>query len=93
MLDSNTPCPREYVSYRTNHNPQLGSHGGSLVYMGRDVPHVPINLNTELEAVAVCVDLNRKYTICSLYLTKQPSDKRRYDRPHKPAPLTISYPR
>ena len=68
MLNANTPCPREYVQYRTPYNPDIGSHGGCLMYIRCDVPQIPINLNTPLQAIATQIVLNRKYTVCSLYL-------------------------
>ena len=68
MLDINTPCPREFTAYRTPFNPQVGSHGGSLLYVRHDVPQIPLTLHTNLHAVGMQVDLTRKYTICSLYL-------------------------
>ena len=68
MLDSNTPCPREYVSYRTPYNPQIRSHGGSLIYVRHDIPQVSLSLATSLEATAVQVETSRRYTVCSLYL-------------------------
>ena len=68
MIDINTPCPREYVAYRTPYNPLRGSHGGSLIYTRRDIPQTPLNLITPLEATAVQIETSRKYTVCSLYL-------------------------
>ena len=69
MLDVNTPCPREYVSYRTAYDHDRGSHGGCIVYVRRDIAHIPIKINSTLEAVAVQVDIGRKYAICSIYLS------------------------
>ena len=77
MLGNNTPCPREYLSYRTNHDPGIGSHGGCLVYIRRDVPQIPFSLNTPLLAIAVQVSLSRRYTLCSLYLP--PNDPVSYE--------------
>ena len=68
MIDINTPCPREYVAYRTPYNPQRGSHGGSLIYVRRDIPQTPLDLITPLEATAVQIETSRRYTVCSLYL-------------------------
>ena len=68
MLDNNTPCPREYISHRTPYSPEIGSHGGCLIYVRQDQSYIPINLDSNLQATAVQVDLGRKYTICSLYL-------------------------
>ena len=66
MLGNTTPCPREYVSYRTEYDPEIGSHGGCLIYIRRDTPNTHISLNTPLQAVAARVDLARKYSLCSL---------------------------
>ena len=46
----------------------LGHHGvAMLVHNSR--PHYPFTLQTNLQAVAVHVQLKRKYTICSLHLS------------------------
>ena len=68
MLGNNTPCPRDYINYRTNYDPDAGSHGGCLIYIRRDIPQIPFSLNTPLLAIAVQIDLLRRYTLCSLYL-------------------------
>ena len=68
MLNVNTPCPSEYVHYRTSFNGDVGSHGGSLICVRRDIPHSHYLLNTSLQAVAVQFNIRRKYTVCSLYL-------------------------
>ena len=77
MLDQNTPCPRGYKSYRTPFNPAVGCHGGSLLYVRHDIPQVVVELRTSLQAVAVVVDIGRRYTICSIYLP--PNDDISYD--------------
>ena len=68
MLDQNTPCPREYCYYRTPHNPAVRSHGGCLLYVRHDIPQISVDLQTDLQAVAVKIDIGRTYTICSIYL-------------------------
>ena len=68
MLGNNTPCPREYKYHRTKYDPEIGSHGGCIIYTRYDVPHIPLSLTTPLQAVAVQMDVERRYTICSLYL-------------------------
>lgn len=68
MLDINTPCPREYISFRTSYNPAVGSRHGCILYVRRDVSHIPITLNSPLQAVAVQVKAKKLYTVCSLYL-------------------------
>ena len=68
MLNDHTPCPSEYVHYRTSFDADIGSHGGSLIYVHRYFPHSHYPLNTSLQAVAVQFNIRRKYTVCSLYL-------------------------
>ena len=41
MGNTNVPCPKEYVIYRSPYNPNRGSHGGVLVYVRHDIPHKP----------------------------------------------------
>ena len=73
MLGNNhPPCPRNYVCYHSEYDPVRGSHGGCAIYVRYDVAHSVIDLQTSLQAVAVQLHLERKYTICSLYLP--PSD-------------------
>ena len=67
-LGSTTPCPREYICYRTQYDPVVGHHGGSLMYIRRDVPQMSFALQSSLQATAVQVDLARRYTICTIYL-------------------------
>ena len=47
----------------------MGSHGGSLIYISC-VSYTSIQLITNLDAVAVQLNLNRRYIICSLYLSR-----------------------
>ena len=62
------PCPTEYVKYDIPHDPNRGSHGGVLLYVRHDIPQKSFTLQSPLQAVAVQLYLQRKYTICSLYL-------------------------
>ena len=57
------------MSHRTPYNPIVGTYGGCVIYVRRDIPHVPLTLTTQLEAVAIQVDLGMRYTVCSLYLS------------------------
>ena len=65
----NTPCPREYTYHRTEYDPEIGSHGGSMIYVRRDVPCNKMDINSILQVVAIQVELNRNILLCSLYLT------------------------
>ena len=77
MLNVNTPCPREYSSYRTKYDPEIGSNGGCLIYVRNDIPQIPLILNTSLQSVAVQIAVQRKYTLCSIYLP--PNDHVSYE--------------
>ena len=66
------PCPRNYVCYHSEYDPVRGHHGGCAIYVRYDVAHLVIDTQTSLQAVVVQLHLERKYTICSLYLP--PSD-------------------
>ena len=68
MLDVNTPCPKEYSSFRTAYDPIIGSRHGCILYIRRDIPHIPLTLNSPLQAVAVQIKAKKLYTVCSLYL-------------------------
>ena len=53
MLNDSTPCPSECIHNRTSFDADVGSHGGSLIYVRRDIHHSHYSLNTSLQAVAV----------------------------------------
>ena len=42
--------------------------GGSSVFIKNSIPHKEIDLNTQLQAVAVSISLHKTITLCSLYL-------------------------
>ena len=62
------PCPKEYLAYQSPQNLNLGVHGGALIYVRHDTPHNQHHLQSPIQAVAVQLYLQRKYTVCSLYL-------------------------
>ena len=62
------PCPRNYVCYHSEYDPARGRHGGCAIYVRSDVAHSVIDIQTALQAVGVQLHLERKYTICSIYL-------------------------
>ena len=68
MGNSKIPCPKDYLYYHTSYNPNIGHHGGALLYIRHDIPHVKLQLQSELQAVAVQIHLDRIYTVCSIYL-------------------------
>ena len=69
MLGLNkTLCPPDYVFYHIDYDEERNNHGGSALLLRRDVAHINISLQTNLQAIAVQMFSKRKYTICSIYL-------------------------
>ena len=69
MLGLNkTLCPRDYVFYHIDYDEERNNNGGSALLLRRDVAHMKIALQTNLQAIAVQIFTKRKYTICSIYL-------------------------
>ena len=67
MDNTTVPCPKEYVVYHSPYNPDVENHG-ALIYVRHDTPHNSFSLQSPLQATAVQIHLQRKYTIVSLYL-------------------------
>ena len=44
-----------------------GWHGGVALYIHSDIPHRTIELSTDIQAVAVEVHINFKFTVCNVY--------------------------
>ena len=57
---------KNFQHYFSNQGPTL--HGGAAIFIKNNIPHNYIELNTNLHAVAINIQLDRKYTICSIYL-------------------------
>ena len=68
MGNTTIPCPKEYICHHTTYDPNVGHHGGALIYIRHDIPHTKLQLQSRLQSVAVQCFLERKYTICSVYL-------------------------
>lgn len=74
--DSNHPSPPGYCGFYSHTLAGQGHHGGTAIFVRSDVPFIPVQLNTPLQAVAVKIFINRFYTLCSLYLPPgDPVDK------------------
>ena len=56
-----------YTSYHKVDNSHDRASGGSSVLIRNDIIHSPVNLNTNLQAVAVKITLSFVFTICSIY--------------------------
>ena len=56
-----------YTSYHKVDNSHDRASGGSSVLIRNSIIHSPVNLNTNLQAVAVKITLSFVFTICSIY--------------------------
>ena len=61
------PIPTGYSVY-TSSRLNMG-RGGAAVLIKHSVPLTKINIQTDLQAVAVKISIPKKYTICSIYLS------------------------
>lgn len=57
-----------YEIYNSPPPPGDHSHGGAAVIVNKSLQHSPITLDSNLQAVAISVILEKSVTICSLYL-------------------------
>ena len=69
MIGANQyPSPPGYNTFYSNPIPGQGHHGGTAIMVRSDVPYTTLQLNTNLQAVAVKLFLKRTYAVCSIYL-------------------------
>lgn len=67
-LETDPPyVPRGFSMYNINRI-NSGPHGGSAILVRDEIPHIKLNLVTTLQAVAIKIQLDQLYTICSIYL-------------------------
>ena len=64
--DTETPHPKDYLSYSTDFDPTRGHNGGCAVFVRYDVAHTRICLQTPLQAVAVQIYIKKKYNHTSV---------------------------
>ena len=62
----NLKIPRYNLVYKDGHF-NRSPHGGVAIYIHSDVPYKEIELNTPLQAVAVEVQTNIRFSICNIY--------------------------
>ena len=69
LANSETTIPfRQYSTYN-KYGPSEGrSSGGVATMISHKTPHQHLDLDTELQAVAVTVTLHRVLTICNVYI-------------------------
>ena len=62
------PKLNKYNGYYKNVDSQTISHGGVCSFVHEDIHSIPINLNTDLQAVAFQISYPFEHVICNLYL-------------------------
>ena len=67
LSDDNIYSPRNFTAHLKRR--QDGApHGGVAILVRKELPSTNLHLNTNLQAVAIRLQLDKLYTICSLYL-------------------------
>ena len=66
-ITNNTIDFRKYVSY-TYAEAIDGRATGGVSVMVKKTPHRQVNLNTDLQAVAVSLSMHKTVTLCSMYI-------------------------
>ena len=66
--DSSPSSPPGYRVFYSVPLAGQGHHGGTAILVRADVPFVPLQIHSPLQAVAVKLYLDRFYSFCSLYL-------------------------
>ena len=60
--------PSQYTAYQSPTVRQDGHERGAAILVNNQIFHQRIQLNTNLQAVAIKISLDKLYNICSLYL-------------------------
>lgn len=68
LKDSDNIALRNYTSYSSFSVNNGRAAGGVSVIVNNNAPHSKINLNSNLQAVAVSITLHRVITFCSIYI-------------------------
>lgn len=72
MLGDLTPRPPSgYLLHTDFNNPTPGN--GLATLIRNDIPHIKLNIRTNLQATAFKISLDKQYTICNLYI--KPHDR------------------
>ena len=59
---------KNYTMYNYITDANQKASGGTYILIKSDTPHRPIDINSNLQAIAVNVMLSKPITICSIYL-------------------------
>ena len=79
LSEDSTYCPRNFtihVKRRQDDQP----HGGVAILVRKELPSTVLHLNTNLQAVAIRLQIDKLYTVFSLYLPpNDPATKQQID--------------
>ena len=67
--------PSGYNAVHRQSDPTVNHDRGVAILINKNFHHEHLNLNTRLQAVAVKIYMNKPYTICSIYLPHEPTNK------------------
>ena len=68
MIGNRIPrAPSGFSLYCTHNNPTPGN--GLATIIRNDIPHLKININTNLQATAYRIGLDKQYTVCNIYVS------------------------
>ena len=59
---------KNYILYNYITDANQKASGETSIFIKSDIPHRPIDINSNLQAIAVNVTLSKPMTICSIYL-------------------------
>ena len=62
--------------YSIEMDPRDNPHGGVAILIHKAVPYRRVQLNTDLQAIAIQLNINKIYTICNIYLSHENITKR-----------------
>ena len=68
LKDTDTISIRNYTAFHAFSANNERAAGGVSIFINNNAPHSHIPLNTNLQAVAVCITLHRVITLCSIYI-------------------------
>lgn len=70
LHDSNFSLPRYNLYNREGHYNRK-PHGGAAILIHQDIPHIAVNLTSNIQAIAFRINIGHYYiTICSVYLSR-----------------------
>lgn len=69
--DNFTAHLKNYEGYSKNRLVSDRASGGVPIHTKSNIPTKEVKINSNLETIAVSIELNEKFTICNIYLPNQ----------------------